>query len=266
MLNELKKELEELADSERAEHDDRFFKTGKGQYGEGRISLGIKTGDQRKLAEKYYQKISLNDIRELLKSGISDYQFVALIMLIHKYRKGGQETEIINLYLENTSYINNWDLVDVSAYNLLGDFLLDKKRAPKGVSQGGTRTSTPSRSERRPRDISKEMSTRGNILYELAKSENLWEKRIAMISTLAFIRQEKFDDTLTIAEILLNDSHDLIHKAVGWMLREVGKRDEKVLEDFLKKHYSDIPRTTLRYAIERFEEGKRKAWLKGEFK
>ncbi len=232
MLNELKKELQELANPESAKIGQRFFKTGKGQYGEGRISLGTKTEDKRRLAKEYYQKVSLNDITALLSSGISDYQFIALVMLTHKYRKGEQKQEIINLYLENTKNINNWDLVDVSASNILGEWLVDK-----------------------PRDI----------LYELARSENLWEKRISIISCFAFIKNNDFDDALAIAEMLLNDEHDLIHKAVGWMLREVGKKNQEVLEDFLTKHYSDIPRTTLRYSIERFEEKKRKRFLAGEF-
>ena len=232
MLDELKKELEELGNPENAEHDSRYFKTGPGEYGEGRISLGTKTEDKRRLAKEYYQKISLNDIVELLSSGISDYQFIALVMLTHKYRTNEQKQEIIDFYLANTKNINNWDLVDISADKILGDFLMDK-----------------------PRDV----------LYELAKSENLWEKRISIISCFAFIRDNDFDDVLAIAEILLGDSHDLIHKAVGWMLREVGKKNQEVLEDFLKKHYSNIPRTTLRYSIERFEEGKRKKFLKGEF-
>jgi len=229
MLDKIKEELEKYKNPERAKHDSRYFKTGKGEYGEGRISLGIETSIKRKLAKEYYQKISLKDIKELLSSGISDYQFFALVILTHKYRKGEQKKEIISLYLENTLYINNWDLVDISAYNILGDFLIEKDKS---------------------------------ILYELAKSDNLWERRIAIISTFAFIRNNKFKDTLKISKILLKDKHDLIHKAVGWMLREIGKRDQEVEEDFLKKYYKKMPRTMLRYSIEKFDEDKRKFYLK----
>ena len=225
MLHELKKELRELGNPENAEHAQRFFKTGKGQYGEGDVFLGISVPEQRRIAGKY--DLSFEDIQELLDSKLHEYRLIGLLILIRNKNK----ERAFRFYLKNTKRINNWDLVDLSAHKIVGEWLFDK-----------------------PRDV----------LYDLAKSENLWEKRISIVSTFAFIRNNQFEDTLAIAEILLNDSHDLIHKAVGWMLREVGKRDEKVLEEFLKKHYSKIPRTTLRYAIERFEEGKRKRYLRGE--
>ena len=154
----------------------------------------------------------------------------ALLILIKQYEKGNEseKNKIFNFYLRNTKNINNWDLVDISAPKIVGDYLLNK-----------------------PRDV----------LYKLASSGNLWERRIAIISTFAFIRNNEFDDTLKIAEILLNDKHDLIHKAVGWMLREIGKRDQKIEEEFLKKYYSKMPRVMLRYAIEKFEEKKRKFYL-----
>ncbi len=234
MLSQLKKELQNLADPEQSKILQRFFKTGKGQYGEGDVFLGIKVPVQRNVAKKYF-KLSLNDIQELLNSKIHEHRLVSLLILIHKYNQSSLENKkkIFYFYLDNSKKINNWNLVDISAPHVIGDYLLQNYNQKQ-------------------------------VIYDLAQSNNLWEKRIAIISTFAFIRDNKFDDTLTISEILLGDSHDLIHKAVGWMLREVGKKDVLVLEDFLKKHYKNIPRTTLRYAIEKFEEEKRKRYLRGE--
>jgi len=234
MLNKLKKDLQNLANPEQAKILQRFFKTGKGQYGEGDVFLGIMAPKMRELVKKY-KELNLEKIKELLKSKYNEARWIALLILINKYKKSSQEEKqiIFNIYLDNTNRINNWNLVDISAPHIIGDYLLqnyDKKQ----------------------------------LIYDLAQSDNLWEKRIAIISTFAFIRYNKFDDTLAISKILLGDSHDLIHKAVGWMLREVGKKDVLVLEDFLKKHYKNIPRTTLRYAIEKFEEEKRKRYLRGE--
>lgn len=226
MLNELRKELREAASPERAKGAQRYFKTGKGQYGEGDIFIGVSNPRIRELSKKY--NLRFQELQELLDSEIHEERFIGLLILIRNKNKEGA----FRFYLKNTKRINNWDLVDVSAHKIVGSFLLD-----------------------RPREI----------LYRLAKSDNLWEKRISIISCFAFIDDDDFDDALAIAEMLLNDEHDLIHKAVGWVLREIGKKDEKVLEDFLKEHYSDLPRTTLRYAIEKFEEGKRKKFLKGEF-
>lgn len=229
MLNQLKKELENLSDSKQAEILQSFFKTGEGQYGEGDVFLGIKVPVQRQVAKKY--DLNLEEIQELLNSEIHEHRFTGLIILQNKYRKAKDKKKFFEFYMNNFDKINNWDLVDVTAPNIVGDFLLDKDKA---------------------------------ILYEFANSEHLWKKRIAIVSTFGFIRQGEFQDTLKISEILLNDSHDLIHKAVGWMLREVGKKDLKILEDFLKKYYKQMPRTMLRYAIEKFEEGKRKRYLKGK--
>ena len=214
----------------------RFFKTGKGEYGEGDIFLGIKVPIQRKLAKKYLG-LKLNDIQKLLNSKIHEERLVGLLILVSQYNKtrdSKKKREIFYFYLNNTAKINNWDLVDLSAPNIAGDYLLNNY-------------------------------SKKNILYKLARSKNLWEKRISIVSTFAFIRQKKFEDTLAISEILLGDTHDLIHKAVGWMLREVGKKDQNVLEEFLKKNYNNLARTTLRYAIERFEEKKRKSFLYGKF-
>jgi len=232
MLESLKKELQELADEKQAEILQRFFKTGKGEYGEGDIFLGIKVPVQRDVAKKYFG-LSLPKIQELLKSNIHEHRLIGLIILSNKYKESKEEDQanIFNFYLKNTKNINNWDLVDVTAPNIVGHFLSDKKK---------------------------------NILYNLARSNNLWERRIAIVSTFNFIRKQEFEDTLALSEILLDDKHDLMHKAVGWMLREVGKKDEAVLEAFLKQHYKVMPRTMLRYSIERFDEDKRKKYLLGE--
>lgn len=221
-----------MSDPERAKNSGRFFKTGKGEYGEGDIFLGIKTPDSRKVAKKY-QDLTLSELQELLKSKIHTYRSVALFILVQKYQKGDDKTKkaIYRFYLKNTKHVNNWDLVDISAPKIVGYYLLDHPKEKK-------------------------------ILYKLARSDDLWEKRISILATLAMIKSKQFSDTFKIAEILLHDPHDLIHKAVGWMLREVGKIDQKQEEVFLKKYYREMPRTMLRYAIERFEEKKRQSYLK----
>jgi len=228
MVKELKKKFKKLSDKERARVLASFFKTDKGQYGEGDIFIGIRNPDLKVLA-KEYKDLSFSKLKKLLKSKIHEERCLALFILVKRYPKEKKKT--VDFYLENLKGVNNWDLVDASAYKILGDYLIDKDK---------------------------------KILYRLAKSDNLWEKRVAIISTLAFIREGEFKDCLAIAEILLKDKHDLIHKAVGWMLREVGKRDLRTEERFLKKHYQNMPRTMLRYAIERFEEQKRRVYLKGE--
>ena len=209
----------------------RFFKTGKGEYGEGDIFLGVKVPKQREIAKKFLG-LSLPKIQELLESKIHEERLVGLLILIEKFKKASEldKANIFNFYLKNTKNINNWDLVDLTASSIVGEFLLDKDK---------------------------------KILYDLAESNNLWEKRISIISTFAFIRKNKFDNTFRISQILLKDKHDLIHKAVGWMLREIGKKDQELLEEFLKKHYKNMSRTMLRYAIEKFPEGKRKGYLGG---
>jgi len=228
MLNSLKQGLEKLANKEKAVILQRFFKTRKGEYGYGDLFLGITVPEQRRIAKRY-SHLSLDDLQNLLSSKIHEYRLVALMILIEKYKKEDKK-EIINFYLRNTKNINNWDLVDLSSHKILGDYLLNKDK---------------------------------NLLYNLAKSNDLWEKRISIISTACFIKNNKFEDTLRISEILLNDKHDLIHKAVGWMLREVGKRNLKIEEDFLKKYYKKMPRTMLRYAIEKFNKNKREFYLRG---
>ncbi len=229
-LQQLKSEFKKLANKKQAEILSGFFKTGKGQYGEGDIFLGIKVPIQRIVAKKY-EHLSLAELSELLNDKIHEHRLTALLILIKQYEKADSrgKKEIAQFYLQNTKNINNWDLVDLSCSHILGDYLIDKPR---------------------------------KILYKLAKSKNLWEKRISIISTLVFIRNKDFADALKISEILSRDKHDLIHKAVGWMLREIGKRDAEILENFLRKHCKTMPRTMLRYAIEKFNEKKRKFYLK----
>ena len=219
-------DLQKLSSKERAAHSARYFKTGKGEYGEGDIFAGLTVPEVREVAKKY-KELPLADVEDLLHSKIHEYRLTALIILTYKKLS----REIVDLYLKNTKYINNWDLVDLSSHEILGTWLLDK-----------------------PRDI----------LYKLAKSKNIWERRIAIISTFAFLRKKELADSMKLAEILLNDSHDLMQKAVGWALREVGKQDEKVLVDFLASHYKFMPRTTLRYAIEKFSPELRKKYLQGK--
>ena len=229
-MKSLLSELRQQANPEKAKVLQRFFKKGPGEYGEGDIFLGITVPQTRKIASQY-TNLSLNDIEALLKSKVHEERLCALFLLVHKYQKGDDaiRLKIVNFYLSKAKHVNNWDLVDSSAHQILGDSLLNKD---------------------------------SSILYTLAKSENIWERRISIVSTYAFIRNKKFSDTLKISEILLQDKHDLIHKAVGWMLREVGKKDINVLETFLEKHYKKMPRTMLRYAIEKLPEGKRKEYLK----
>lgn len=233
-MGRIDKSLRKLADKEKAKILQGFFKTGKGQYGEGDVFWGVSVPDVRKLAIMSWGT-EMWVLEKFLKSGVHEKRLLALLILIEKYKRvgydGGREA-LYKFYLKNLENVNNWDLVDLSAPNIVGDYLLTKK-------------------DRR-------------ILVELAKSENLWKKRIGIIATFTFIRNGEFDDTLKISKILLGDSHDLIHKAVGWMLREVGKRDLEVEESFLKIHYKNMPRTMLRYAIEKFDEDKRKKYLRGE--
>ncbi|PIO01524.1 DNA alkylation repair protein, partial [Candidatus Pacearchaeota archaeon CG09_land_8_20_14_0_10_30_9] len=212
MLQKLTKEIQKSYSKERAEHSKRFFKTGVGEYGEGDIFLGLSVPEQRVLAKKY-SNLSMPQIQKLLDSEIHEYRLIAGLILIKKFEKDPEV--IFNFYIKNARRFNNWDLVDLTAPRIVGNFLKDKNK---------------------------------KIIYDLARSKNIWEKRIAIVSTLYFIvKENNFSDTLKISEIILEDSHDLIHKAVGWMLREVGKRNVEVLKDFLKINYKKIPRTALRY-------------------
>lgn len=227
--NDLKCELDALADATKARELARFFKTGKGEYGEGDQFLGIPVPLQRKLAKRYIN-LGLSDLDNLLQTDIHEYRLTALLILTYQFPKvdANQRESIVKFYLDRTKWINNWDLVDVTCRQILGVYLLDRERT---------------------------------LLYQLSQSQNLWEQRIAIISTLEFIKHQQFEDTLNIATSLLNHSHDLIHKAVGWMLREVGKQNSQILKEFLNIHYRQMPRTMLRYAIEHFDEPIRKAYL-----
>ncbi|MES9939555.1 MAG: DNA alkylation repair protein [Candidatus Thiodiazotropha sp. 6PLUC2] len=228
----LRKRLRELANPEIATHSQRFFKTGKGEYGEGDKFLGIRVPLLRQQA-KTFQEMSLKEVERLLKSAYHEERLCALLLLVRKFERGDEALRgrVYQLYLKQTRYINNWDLVDSSAYHIIGGYLFEKDKAP---------------------------------LYQLVESPSLWERRIAIIATYHFIKRDQFQDTLILSELLLNDEHDLIHKAVGWMLREVGNRERKIEEAFLEKHYKAMPRTMLRYAIEKFPEVVRKRYLKGE--
>jgi 3-methyladenine DNA glycosylase AlkD len=229
----IQRELRELGNAEIARHSLRFFKTGPGQYGEGDRFLGIRVPALRAVAKKY-QGITLNEAAELLNSEFHEERLTALLILVRRYQKPIEAVDrqaIYRLYLDSTRWINNWDLVDCSAMHIVGPHL-------RGL-------------DKRP-------------LYTLAGSVSLWERRIAMMATFHFIKQRQFDDALRIAEILLTDPEDLIHKAVGWMLREIGKRDIESEEGFLKRYYRQMPRTMLRYAIEKFPEPKRQRYLKGQ--
>jgi 3-methyladenine DNA glycosylase AlkD len=233
-LAAIRAELRELGDPVRATHSLRFFKTGPGQYGEGDKFLGLTVPAMRRLARKYR---SLDDdaALELLASPWHEERLVALLLLVDGYERGDEarRQKIHRAYLANSRWINNWDLVDSSAEYVIGSHLdADEIK----------------------------------LLERLARSNNIWERRIAIVSTFHFIKRNEFRPTISIATILLGDSHDLIHKAVGWMLREVGKRDRKTLDTFLKKHYRKMPRTMLRYAIERHPETIRRRYLAGTLK
>ena len=224
------KDLRKLSDPQKAQVLAGFFKTGKGEYGEGDIFWGISVPSQRIIAEKY-SKLDLQGILMLLRSKIHEQRLTALLILVDKYQHADliNQKAIFDLYLSNTKYINNWDLVDLSAPEIVGDYLKDKDSV---------------------------------LLNKLARSKSLWDKRIAVLATFAFIKRNDFRKSLYLAELFLAEQHDLMHKAVGWMLREVGKKDRKVLEDFLNKYAHKMPRTMLRYAIEKFDEKTRLYFLK----
>jgi len=208
-----------------------FFKTGMGQYAEGDRFLGISVPAIRQVASQFRQ-LDLKDCERLLQSPYNDERLLALLILVGHYRCGNfsMKNKVYRIYLENRHRVNNWNLVDGSAPHIVGAHLLQQDRS---------------------------------LLYELAQSRSLWDRRIAMLATFAFIRANDFADTLKLTELLMTDEHDLMHKACGWMLREVGKRNQTVLESFLCRHHRVMPRTMLRYAIERFDPAKRKAYLTG---
>jgi 3-methyladenine DNA glycosylase AlkD len=224
--------LHVLGDRERAQILQRFFKTSPGEYGEGDIFVGLRVPEVRKLA-KEYQMTAISEIIQLLQSPIHEARLLALIILVRAYMRGDDsiQNRIYNLYIKNTRFINNWDLVDISAEHIVGSYLKYRSRSP---------------------------------LHSLAVSNLLWDRRISIMATFHYIKRGEFAETLRIAELLLRDPEDLIHKAVGWMLREIGKRDHLAEEEFLKAHYKTMPRTMLRYAIEKFPEKLRQQYLRGE--
>jgi len=231
-LEQLKKDLRKFERPEKAKALQWFFKTGKGEYAEGDRFLGLKTDETRLMARRYLD-IRYEDIRELLKSKIHEERACAVMILVRRFEKArlpAEKKEIFDFYLKNLKGINNWDLVDISAPKIIGRYLWES-----GESR--------------------------SFLYDFARRANLWKRRIAIMSTFWFIREKDFKDSLKIAGILLQDKHDLIHKAVGWMLREIGNRNLEVEESFLKEHYKKMPRTMLRYAIEKFPEEKRLKYL-----
>ncbi len=231
MINDLRKELKKFSNRERAFQSQRYFKTGKGEYGEGDIFLGLNLVDVNKLSRKY-KDLDFSKLQTLLNSKIHEERTLALSILVRRFQKEESlRKQIYEFYIKNTRNINNWDLVDISSPKIVGQYLMDK---PK------------------------------EILFEFVKSKILWERRIAVLATFYFIKNDKFDTSLEIAEMLIGDKEDLIQKAVGWMLREIGKRDLETEERFLKKHYKVMGRTALRYAIEKFPETKRLKYLHGK--
>ncbi len=238
--DDVRKELKSISDPVKAAILQRFFKTGPGQYGEGDLFIGIMVPQSRKISKRFGQ-LPLEEVKTLLYSRIHEERLVALLILVWRYNSSSSKSmkekeEIVKFYLDNIKQVNSWDLVDMSAPYILGAHLLaDNNRACR---------------------------TQRLLLYRLAKSENIWERRIAIVSTYHFIRNGDFSDTLKIAEMLLHDRHDLIHKAVGWMLREVGKRDVAAEKAFLEKYWNTMPRMMLRYAIERLPESERHRYKK----
>jgi 3-methyladenine DNA glycosylase AlkD len=226
---QIEDELKGLGNPQKARALSRFFKTGKGEYGEGDVFLGVAVPQTRQVAKKH-AGMELVGVQKLLNSRIHEHRLAALLILVEKYKRADvkERKRIFEFYLQNARKVNNWDLVDLSAPKIVGMHLLAGNRA---------------------------------ILRKLAKSRNIWERRIAIVSTYAFIREDEYAETLRISRMLLEDEHDLIHKAVGWMLREVGKKDQGVEEEFLMKHYKTMPRTMLRYAIEKFDKKKREFYM-----
>ena len=226
------KYLKNLANPEIAEHSQKFFKTGEGEYGSGDKFLGIRVPVIRKAVRKF-KTLPLNTAEELLKSEYHEIRLFALLLFVLRFNKSDNDErdEIFHIYTGNTVYINNWDLVDSSAHYIVGAYLQDKDRS---------------------------------LLYKFAESPSLWERRIAIMSTFYYIKNNEFKDALNLSEFLLNDAEDLIHKAAGWMLREIGNRDKTAEIEFLKNYYRHMPRTMLRYAIEKFSPEERQRYLKGK--
>jgi len=234
MIIFVRRELKRAASPKKKKISQSFFKTGPGEYGEGDVFIGVTVPECRKIALAC-ARMSLRDIQALLSSEVHEERLVSLLVLVQRFKHGSaaERKAIFDFYLKQAGRVNNWDLVDLTADKIAGAFLLEREKAP---------------------------------LYRLARSANLWERRISIVATLHFIRAGHFEDTLTLVERLMKDSHDLMHKACGWMLREVGKRNEAVLEAFLTKHCRKMPRTMLRYSIERLSDAKKKKYMGRELK
>jgi len=230
------KELEYLKNSEKIKVFKKFFKTNKGEYGYGDMFWGLSVPQVREISKRYFRDISFDEIKILINHRIHEVRLTGYLILTYQYEKSDNEKrkDIFDFYLNNLSGCNNWDLVDLSCYKIVGEYVLRNKEKRK-------------------------------ILYKLSKSKNLWEQRISIVSTYPMIKRKEFEDTLNISKLLLFHKHDLIHKAVGWMLREVGKQDMNVLRKFLNENINTIPRTTLRYSIEKMNKSERKKYLLKSF-
>lgn len=234
IVSEIKTALQELSIPGKAEIMQAFFKTGKGEYGEGDVFIGVTVPDQRSVAKEFYNKISLAELSQLLSSKIHEHRLTALLLLVYKFEKTKDQSlrkEIVDFYLKHTKHINNWDLVDTSCYKILGRYCFENQDS--------------------------------KILEKLSDSKNMWEMRMAIVATMHHIKKGKFELTKAFALKNLKHPHDLMHKANGWLLREMGNKNETELRDFLNMHYKEMPRTCLRYAIEKLEEEVRKNYLKG---
>ena len=234
IVSEIKTALQELSIPGKAEIMQTFFKTGKGEYAEGDLFIGVKVPDQRSVAKEFYSKISLEELGELLSSKIHEHRLTALLILVHQFKKTKdkiKQKEIIDFYLNRTQHINNWDLVDTSCYKILGRYCFENQDS--------------------------------KLLEKLSDSKNMWEMRMAIVGTMHHIKKGQFELTKNFALKNLKHPHDLMHKANGWLLREMGKMNEKELLDFLNLYYKEMPRTCLRYAIEKFDEELRQDYLKG---
>jgi len=233
IYNKAISDLQSLANTERAQHAQRYFKTGPGEYGENDVFIGCSVPDQRKVAATHYKEISLQETEMLLQSKIHEHRLTALFILVYKFEKSKDQalkTEIACLYIHNLKYVNNWDLTDSSASKILGPWLYNK-------------------------DLS--------LLYDFAQSDDLWKQRIAIVTTGYFISKGQLSPTFDLVLVFMHHPHDLIHKGVGWMLREAGQKDMSKLLVFITQYYHQMPRTMLRYAIERFPEELRQQYLKG---
>lgn len=235
-MNEIQLELNRYSNTDEIEKFKRFHKTGKGEYAENDIFLGINVPSIRKVAKKYFKDITANEISKLMHSKYHEYRLTALIILTYQFKKADKvkQKDLVKFYIDNAEFINGWDLVDLSSYHILGQYLTEHKEDT-------------------------------DILYNLVKSDSMWEQRIAIVSTYAFIKNNQFEHTLNLAKMLISNKNDLIHKAVGWMLREIGKRDFDIECNFLVQNYSCMPRTMLRYSIEKFPEDLRQKFLSNRF-